>query len=114
MLKALIQDDRGFVVSIELIMIATIAIIGLMAGLSAVRDGVVSEISDVAGGVQDFNQSYRLFGVEGHSGATAGGDFLDARDFCDEALDDPNDDEADNCIRIADATMEEGDTMDPP
>ena len=34
------NDDVGFIVSIELILIATIAVIGLMAGLTAIRDAV--------------------------------------------------------------------------
>ena len=81
--KKLWNDDKGFVVSIELVLISTIAVIGLIAGMTAVRDGVVSELSDVAGSVQDLNQSYSYNGVTGHSATTAGSDFTDALDFCD-------------------------------
>ena len=52
------NDEAGFVVSVELVLISTITVIGLMTGLTAVRDGVVSELSDTAGAVQDMNQSY--------------------------------------------------------
>lgn len=90
------NDDAGFIISIELILIATIAVIGLITGLTAVRDAVTSELSDVAGAIQDLNQSYTFFGVEGHSGSTAGSDFVDALDFCDDADDVSGD--ADNCI----------------
>ena len=90
------NDNAGFVVSIELILIATIAVIGLIAGMTAVRDGVVSELSDVAGSVQDLNQSYTFNGVTGHSASTAGSSFTDSTDFCDDANDAP--DQADNCI----------------
>ena len=55
--KTLWNDEAGFIVSIELILIATIAIIGLITGMTAVRDAVVSELSDVAGAVQDLNLS---------------------------------------------------------
>ena len=96
MLKTLWQDEQGFIISIELIMIATIAVIGLLAGMTAIRDAVVSELSDVAGAVQDFNQGYRVYGVRGHTGSTAGMDFLDLRDFCD--LPDDTNVQADNCI----------------
>ena len=68
----LLNDDAGFIVSIELIMIATIAVIGLVVGMTSVRDGVTSELSDVAGAVQDLNQSYDFNGVTGHSASTAG------------------------------------------
>lgn len=90
------NDDAGFVVSIELILIATIAVIGLITGYSAMRDGVVSELSDVAGAVQDLNQTYTFNGVRGHSGATDGSSFADALDFCDSTGQTAG--QADNCI----------------
>lgn len=95
-MKRLWSDESGFVVSAELIMIATIAVIGLLVGLVSVRDSVISELSDVAGAVQDQNQSYSLDGVVGHNANTAGFDYEDDVDECDD-----NDDiegEADNCI----------------
>ncbi len=90
------QDDSGFIVSIELILIATIMVIGLITGFTAVRDAVVSELSDVGGAIQDLTQSYSFNGVTGHSGFTQGSSYLDARDFCD-AFEDPIS-QADNCI----------------
>ena len=97
MIKRLWSDEAGFVVSSELILVGTVAVIGLLAGLAAVRDGVVSELSDVAGAVQDLNQSYSLSGVTGHSAATAGMDYVDALDFCD-SVDDADTANPDNCI----------------
>lgn len=90
------NDDAGFIVSIELILLSTIAVIGLIAGMTAVRDAVVSELSDVAGAVQDLNQCYSFFGVVGHAASTCGSDFVDATDFCDDADDVAG--AADNCI----------------
>ena len=90
------NDEAGFIVSIELILIATIAIIGLITGLTAVRDAVVSELSDVAGAVQDLNQCYSFFGVVGHSGSTCGSDYVDMTDWSDDADDIAG--AADNCI----------------
>ena len=95
--KTLWNDEAGFIVSIELILIATIAIIGLITGITAVRDAVVSELSDVAGAVQDLNQSYSFTGVTGHAAATSGSDFNDALDFCDSS-DQESSGQADNCI----------------
>jgi hypothetical protein len=94
----LIQDDCGLVVSTELILFGTVIALALMTGLTSMRDGIVSEISDVAGSVQDFNQSYSTQGTIGHSGTTTGSDFQDGIDFCD-SIDDPSG-EADNCIRF--------------
>ena len=92
----LCDDDAGFIVSIELILLATISVIGLIAGMAAVRDAVVSELSDVAGAVQDLNQCYSFFGVVGHAASTCGSDFVDSTDFCDDADDAAG--AADNCI----------------
>ena len=105
MMKKLWKDEAGFVVSAELILIATIAVIGLVVGLAAVRDGITSELSDVAGAIQDVNQSYDIDGVVGHSAATAGFNFQDDTDFCDD-----NDDTTaanDNCITVDGAIGEE-------
>ena len=110
--KKLWSDNAGFVVSIELILIATIAVIGLIAGMTSVRDGVVSELSDVAGSVQDLNQSYSFNGVVGHSGATAGSDFQDNLDFCDSVDDAAG--VADNCITFDGAPADEGDAIPSP
>lgn len=90
------NDEAGFVVSAELILVATVAVIGLLVGLAAVRDGVISELSDVAGAIQDVNQSYSIDGVIGHNANTAGFNFLDGTDECDSADDAAG--AADNCI----------------
>ena len=93
------NDQEGFIVSIELILLSTIIVIGLITGMTALRDAVVSELSDVAGAIQDLNQGYEFNGVAGHSARTQGSNFLDARDHCD----DPEDPfgSADNCISFA-------------
>lgn len=90
------RDETGFVVSAELILIASLAVLGLLVGLTAVRDGIVSELSDVAGAYQDANQSYSLDGVVGHNANTAGFDFADDIDECDDP--DQVEGVADNCI----------------
>lgn len=94
-------------------MIATIAVIGLLAGYTAMRDAVISELSDVAGAVQDMNQSFRYYGVLGHSASTAGADYTDDTDWCDSTDDAAN--AIDNCI-VIDATndVEEGETISAP
>ncbi len=99
-------EDDGFLVSIELILISTISVIGLIVGLSSVRDAVVSELSDVAGAVQDLNQCYSFFGVVGHASSTCGSDYVDSLDFCDDADDALG--AADNCITF-EGTSDEGD-----
>ncbi|MFO0819855.1 MAG: hypothetical protein U1A77_18035 [Pirellulales bacterium] len=96
LMRQLWNDESGFVVSAELILIATVAVLGLLVGLASVRDGVTSELSDVAGAFQDANQGYSVDGVIGHNANSAGFDFVDDVDECDD--NDQIDGVADNCI----------------
>jgi len=85
MLHQLWKDEAGFVVSTELVLIATILVIGMVVGLATVRNAVVQELGDVALAVGSINQSYMYTGVAGRadSSATAGSQFIDRTDFCD-------------------------------
>jgi Flp pilus assembly pilin Flp len=85
--KRLWDDEAGFVVSLELILIATIVVIGLIVGLTTVRNAVVQELSDVAGAAQDINQTYEFNSVASAVGSTAGSDFSDTRDYEDSPED---------------------------
>ena len=78
--QQLVDDDQGFVVTVELILITTIVVLGLITGLSAVRDAVVSELSDVATSVQELNQSYSYNGVTGGD-EESGSEFVDREDW---------------------------------
>lgn len=87
-LHRLWADEAGFVVSTELILVATILVIGMIVGLATVRDAVVQELADVAAAIGSVNQSYIYNEVSGHSSATAGSQFQDNTDFCDTGDDD--------------------------
>jgi hypothetical protein len=84
MVRKLWMDEAGFVVSTELILVAVLLVIGMIAGLATIRDQVVQELGDVAVAVSDVNHSYRFSGVTGHSSSTAGSSFADRLDFCDD------------------------------
>ena len=105
--RYLAQDSRGFIISIELVLIATTLIIGLVVGITSVRDAAISELSDIAGAIQDFNQQYLIDGIDGHSAQTTGSDFIDAADFCDDANDIAG--SIDNCIVFFAPSDESGD-----
>ena len=77
------RDEVGFVVSTELILIATIVVIGLITGLTTVRDAVVHELADVADAVSEIDQSYEWGGITAHCARTAGSQFRDLPDFCE-------------------------------
>ena len=82
-LHRLWTDEAGFVVSTELVLVATILVIGMVVGLATVRDAVVQELADVAAAIGSVNQSYEYSTVTGHTSATAGSQFQDNTDFCD-------------------------------
>lgn len=77
------NEQTGAIVSAEIIMVATILVIGVIVGLKSLRDSVVSELADVAGAVGSVNQSFCFSGVCGHGGHNAGSSFQDLADFCD-------------------------------
>ena len=77
------SEQDGFIVSAELLLIATILVIGLVAGLSAVRDSVVTELADLAQAIANLNQSFSIGATVGHCGFTGGSTFVDLQDFCD-------------------------------
>ncbi len=103
-LKNLWQDDAGFVVSSELVLIATILVIGIIAGQAALRDAVVGELADVGAAIGDVNQSFSFGAITGHCSSTSGSIFTDLSDFCEGLDGDPNDTTAvaAQCIVICD------------
>lgn len=58
------KKQAGFIVSAELILIATILVIGLIVGMVAIRDATVAEMEDVAEAIGALDQSYFFNGVE--------------------------------------------------
>jgi len=95
-LRKIASDQSGSILTLESIAVAAVIVVGLIAGMAAVRDSVISEMSDLAGAVQDANQSFSFRSAGGHSNTAAGSDFLDTTDHCD----DPDDiaGSADNCV----------------
>ncbi|WP_166831618.1 hypothetical protein [Thalassoroseus pseudoceratinae] len=95
MLKQLLNDEAGFIVSAELVMIATILVIGLVVGLSEVAHAVNSELNDVGEAIGCLNQSYGYTGfskakddgnggIFGNNAAVSFGCvFVDSLDDCD-------------------------------
>lgn len=81
-------DERGFVVSSELVLIATIVVIGLLAGLTTLRDQVALEMGDMANAIGAVRQGYSYSGVTAHTSSTAGARFIDTSDFCERVVGD--------------------------
>ena len=86
-IHTLIADEAGFIVSAELVLISTIAVLGMVVGLSEVALNVNNELEDVGSAFGSLNQSYTIKGVSGCQGNAQGSQFQDSQDFCDT----PND-----------------------
>jgi len=72
-LMSLWNDERGFLVSTELILIATILVIGLIAGMACLQQAIVQEFNDLSWAISSLNQSYRTNSYFGCKGAFSGG-----------------------------------------
>jgi hypothetical protein len=79
----LIRDEAGFIISVELILIATVAV-----GLSEVSHGVNQELEDVGSAVGAMHQSYEYRGLATRNKATTFGSvFRDGADLRDSEHD---------------------------
>jgi Flp pilus assembly pilin Flp len=84
LLHRLLADEAGFIISAELTLVATIAVLALVVGLSEVASSINQELEDVACAFGSLNQSFQYRGIQGHNGYnTVGSTFLDYEDFCD-------------------------------
>jgi hypothetical protein len=83
MFLSLWNEEAGFIVSAELILVATLLVLGMVVGLQTVRDTVITELADTATAIGQINQSYSYGGATGHNSSVAGSFFTDLQDFCD-------------------------------
>ena len=83
----LINDEAGFIVSAELVLVASIAVLAMIVGLSEVALNVANELEDVGSSFGSITQSYYVNGLTGHMGNTGGSSFTDKVDFCDGTCD---------------------------
>jgi len=76
------KTQAGFIVSAELVLIATILVIGLIVGMVAIRDAVTAEMGDVAEAIGALDQSYVFDGITDNASvaAVAGSAWGDASD----------------------------------
>ena len=65
LLRRLRRDECGLVQSAELVLIATITVIGMIVGLSELTANVNHELQDVGNAFNGVNQSYSSYGAGG-------------------------------------------------
>ena len=89
-LNQLWRDEHGFVISAELVLILTVALLATIVGLSEIAVAVNTELNDISNAIGALNQSYAYTGFdsidpisEKEKSYYSGSRFEDAVDDCD-------------------------------
>ena len=88
MLKSLWNDEAGVILSAELVLIATILVLGMIVGLVELQAAVVGELSDLSSAFGNLSQSYNTAGFRSVDGShtkavTYGARYNDLTEYCD-------------------------------
>ncbi|MBX3443511.1 MAG: branched-chain amino acid aminotransferase [Planctomyces sp.] len=83
----LLNDEAGFIVSAELVLVATITVLGLIVGLSELALNINNELEDVGSAFASVQQSFSFQGACGHKGSKSGSCFTDKPNYCDGQYD---------------------------
>ncbi len=84
---SLYNDEAGFIVSAELVLVSTLAVIAMIVGLSEVAANVNNELEDVGSAFGNMSQTFQVYGTAGHKGSSSGSSFYDVPDYCDNYCD---------------------------
>lgn len=57
-MRKLFNDEAGFIVSAELVLVLTIGVLGMVVGLASLRDSLTSELIDLSDAFGAVDQSY--------------------------------------------------------
>ncbi len=90
MLRKLFNDEAGFVVSAELVLIVTLIFTAVAVGMAVARDALVGEFNDISEMIGTVDQTYNVQGQSVADGAgnkahgsNNGMGFNDQGDLCD-------------------------------
>ena len=70
MLKQLWNDDAGYIVTTEMLLIFVILVLGLIAGLANLRMAIVNELTESGLAILALNQGFTIAGLTGCSGSS--------------------------------------------
>src|SRR5947209_5927619 len=77
LLRKLWNDDRGAIITIEFLFFVTVLIIGLVVGLTALRNAIVTELEELANAILALSQGYSVGGLSGCCASVDGSQALD-------------------------------------
>ena len=91
MLRKLFNDESGVIISAELALVLTIAVLAMVVGLSEVAVAVNTELNDISNAIGALNQSFTYTGFVGNGAvgkvtiksSVSGATFTDTVDDCD-------------------------------
>ena len=89
MLNKLFNDESGVIISAELALVLTIAVLAMVVGLSEVAVAVNTELNDISNAIGALDQSYSFTGFSSTKSAANlksnvnGSKFSDSTDDCD-------------------------------
>ncbi len=69
------RDEAGVILSAEAVVLGTVGVVGLTAGLSVAAKSVNSEFQDLAFAIRSLDQSYEIPAQQGCGAYTAGSSF---------------------------------------
>ena len=87
MLRQLLNDESGVIISAELVLVLSIAVLAMVVGLSEVAVAVNTELNDISNAIGSLDQSIGYTGFVGNGSKSKsfahGATFLDSTDDCD-------------------------------
>ena len=88
MFKTLWNDESGVILTAELVLIATILVLGVVVGLVELQSAIIGELNDLGSAFGNLSQSYSISGFGsvkpgGFKARTFGAAFTDTLDLCD-------------------------------
>ncbi len=78
-LKRLWHDDGGALIATEFVLAACILVLGVVAGLQAVRSSLNQQLEDTAGAINALDPQYMMSGQRNGQSETAGSAFIENR-----------------------------------
>ena len=89
MMRKLFNDESGVIISAELVLVLTIAVLAMVVGLSEIAVAVNTELNDLSNAIGALDQSFGYTGfsstkaVGNNKNGVAGSKFADSTDDCD-------------------------------
>jgi Flp pilus assembly pilin Flp len=77
LLSKLWNDDRGVTEAIEFLLTASILVLGLVVGFTALRNAIVTEFEELANAILAISQSFSVGGLSGCCASVQGSQAID-------------------------------------